>query len=261
MSFAPSRAGRQLVVQTSRCSNKRTRSRPGLWSGAFLCLAVGASLPQLSAQAAQGTQTASPSAQVAQGAGNSIATGGTGGTGAGADAGNPAVAPQDAPFITPSVDADVLYELTSPTGETVMKQRMRWQVATLRQRLDPGGSDLFMVTSWPEHTLTVVDPDRKTESVMPAPSQGLTPPGHPALVGSYARLGGSVVAGERCIIWRTRDADGHASDVCYTADGLLLQVAQQGQITVRALHVSRVAQPDAVFAIPSGLKKVAPARP
>ncbi|WP_255029360.1 hypothetical protein [Acetobacter persici] len=258
MSFERSRAGRQFAVQTGRFGGKRTRSRPGLWSGAFLCLAVGASLPQLSAQAAQGTQTASPSAQVAQGAGNSVTTGGTG---AGADTGNPAVAPQDAPFITPSVDADVLYELTSPTGETVMKQRMRWQVATLRQRLDPGGSDLFMVTSWPEHTLTVVDPDRKTESVMPAPSQGLTPPGHPALVGSYARLGGSVVAGERCIIWRTRDADGHASDVCYTADGLLLQVAQQGQITVRALHVSRVAQPDAVFAIPSGLKKVAPARP
>lgn len=176
-------------------------------------------------------------------------------------AGGQPVAPQDAPFITPSVDVDVLYELTSPAGDATMKQRMRWQVASLRQRLDPAGSDLFMVTSWPDHTLTVVDPDRKTENVMPAPSQALTPPGHPAMVGTYARLGGSEVAGESCIIWRTRDADGHASDVCYTADGLLLQVAQQGQITVRALHVSRVAQPDAVFAIPSGLKKVAPARP
>lgn len=185
----------------------------------------------------------------------------------GAEAGaNPAsgpapVAPQDAPFITPSVDADVLYELTSPTGDAVMKQRMRWQVGSLRQRLDPEGSDLFMITSWPEHTLTVVDPSRKRKSVMPAPSQGLTPPGHPAMVGTYARLGGSVVAGESCIIWRTKDADGHASDVCYTADGLLLQVAQQGQITVRALRVSRVAQPDDVFAIPSGLKQEAPARP
>ncbi|GAN68147.1 hypothetical protein AA0473_1277 [Acetobacter orleanensis NRIC 0473] len=185
------------------------------------------------------------------------------GAGAGGQAGGEGtpVAPQDAPFITPSVDADVLYELTSPTGDTVMKQRMRWQVGTLRQRLDPDGSNLFMITSWPQHTLTVVDPDRKTESVMPAPSQGLTPPGHPAMVGTYARLGGSVVAGEHCIIWRTRDADGHASDVCYTADGLLLQVAQQGQITVRALRVSRVAQPDAVFAIPSGLKKEAPVKP
>ncbi|MCX2560065.1 DUF4412 domain-containing protein [Acetobacter farinalis] len=169
--------------------------------------------------------------------------------------------PQDAPFITPSVDVDVLYELTSPKGEAVMTQRMRWQVATLRQRLDPEGSALFMITSWPDHTLTVVDPDRKRESVMPAPSQTLTPPGQPAMVGTYARLGGSVVAGERCTIWRTRDADGHASDVCYTADGLLLQVAQQGQVTVRALRVTRGAQPDEVFAIPAGLRKEAPVRP
>lgn len=192
------------------------------------------------------------------GTGNAVSAGASGAqTGA-----SPApVAPQDAPFITPSVDADVLYELTSPTGDAVMKQRMRWQVGSLRQRLDPEGSDLFMITSWPEHTLTVVDPSRKRKSVMPAPSQGLTPPGHPAMVGTYARLGGSVVAGESCIIWRTKDADGHASDVCYTADGLLLQVAQQGQITVRALRVSRVAQPDEVFAIPSGLKKEAPAKP
>lgn len=208
----------------------------------------GASLPVALAQ------TAATSA----GTGNAVAAGASG---AQTGASPSPVAPQDAPFITPSVDADVLYELTSPTGDAVMKQRMRWQVGTLRQRLDPEGSNLFMITSWPEHTLTVVDRDRKRESVMPAPSQGLTPPGHPAMVGTYARLGGSVVAGESCIIWRTKDADGHASDVCYTADGLLLQVAQQGQITVRALRVSRVAQPDEVFAIPSGLKKEAPAKP
>ncbi|KXV73754.1 hypothetical protein AD953_14760 [Acetobacter malorum] len=223
------------------------RARLLLGAGLGVVMAA-ASLPVALAQ------TAAPGAN----AGNAVSAGASG-----AQAGaNPApVAPQDAPFITPSVDADVLYELTSPTGDAVMKQRMRWQVGSLRQRLDPQGADLFMITSWPDHTLTVVDPGRKRKSVMPAPSQGLTPPGHPAMVGTYARLGGSVVAGESCIIWRTKDADGHASDVCYTADGLLLQVAQQGQITVRALRVSRVAQPDDVFAIPSGLKQEAPARP
>lgn len=223
------------------------RARALLGAGLGVLMGV-ASLPVALAQ------TAGTSA----GTGNAVSAGVSG---AQTGAGPAPVAPQDAPFITPSVDADVLYELTSPTGDAVMKQRMRWQVGTLRQRLDPEGSNLFMITSWPEHTLTVVDRDRKRESVMPAPSQGLTPPGHPAMVGTYARLGGSVVAGESCIIWRTKDADGHASDVCYTADGLLLQVAQQGQITVRALRVSRVAQPDEVFVIPSGLKKEAPAKP
>lgn len=168
---------------------------------------------------------------------------------------------QDAPFITPSADTDVLYEVTSPTGDAVMKQRMRWQVSSLRQRLDPENSPVFMITSWPDHTLTVVDEGRKRESVMPAPSQGLTPPGKPAMTGTYARLGGSVVAGEQCTLWRTKDADGHSSDVCYTADGILLQVAQGGQITVRALTVSRTAQPDSVFAVPAGLKTEAPATP
>lgn len=168
---------------------------------------------------------------------------------------------QDAPFITPSADTDVLYEVTSPTGDAVMKQRMRWQVSSLRQRLDPENSPVFMITSWPDHTLTVVDEGRKRESVMPAPSQGLTPPGKPAMTGTYARLGGSVVAGEQCTLWRTKDADGHSSDVCYTADGILLQVAQGGQITVRALTVSRTTQPDSVFAVPAGLKTEAPATP
>ncbi|WP_250698350.1 hypothetical protein [Acetobacter pasteurianus] len=87
------------------------------------------------------------------------------------------------------------------------------------------------------------------------------PPGQPAAAGTYARLGNSVVAGEQCTLWRTTDADGHPTDACYTPDGLLLQVAQQGQVTVRALSVSRATQPDSVFAIPSGLKREAPAHP
>lgn len=172
-----------------------------------------------------------------------------------------AVCDRDGPCITPATDADITYELTSPTGDAAMKQRMRWQVSSLRQRLDPENAGVYMVTSWPEHTLGVVDLSRHTKSIMPAPSQDLTPPGHIAMTGTYARLGSSIVAGEGCTVWRTKDTDGHASDVCYTPDGLLLQVAQGQQITVRALSVSRAAQPDVVFAIQAGLKQVAPAGP
>ncbi|MFT8663457.1 hypothetical protein [Acetobacter orientalis] len=172
-----------------------------------------------------------------------------------------AVCDRDGPCITPATDADIVYELTSPVGDAAIKQRMRWQVAALKQRLDPENTSVYMVTSWPEHTLSVVDLSRKRFSVMPAPSQGLTPPGHIAMTGTYARLGSSIVAGERCTVWRTKDTDGHASDVCYTPDGLLLQVAQGQQITVRALSVSRATQPDTVFTIPAGLKQEAPATP
>lgn len=138
--------------------------------------------------------------------------------------------PTEAPAITPSVDVDVEYELASPQGDVSTRQRMRWQVATLRQRLDPDKSSVFMITSWRDRTLSVVDLGRKKDSIMPVPgTQQLTPPGQPAMVGSYARLGSSVVAGEQCTIWRTKDTDGHPTDACYTADGLLLQVAQGGR--------------------------------
>lgn len=168
----------------------------------------------------------------------------------------------EAPAITPSVDVDVEYELASPQGDVSTRQRMRWQSATLRQRLDPDKSSVFMLTSWRDRTLSVVDMGRKRVSVMPVPgTQQLTPPGQPATTGSYARLGSSVVAGEQCTVWRTKDTDGHPTDACYTADGLLLQVAQGGQITVRALSVQRTAQPDSLFAIPPGLQQEAPAHP
>ena len=168
----------------------------------------------------------------------------------------------DAPAITPSADVDVEYELASPQGDVSTRQRMRWQSATLRQRLDPDKSAVFMLTSWRDRTLSVVDMGRKRVSIMPVPgTQQLTPPGQPATTGSYARLGSSVVAGEQCTVWRTKDTDGHPTDACYTADGLLLQVAQGGQITVRALSVQRAAQPDSLFAIPPGLQQEAPAHP
>ena len=172
-----------------------------------------------------------------------------------------AVCDQNAPCITPGTDVDIDYELTSPQNGSLLKQRMRWQVATLRQRIDPEGNALFMLTSWPDHTLTVVDLVRHTQSVMPAPSHELTPPGHPAMMGHYARLGSSVVAGEHCTLWRTKDSDGFVTDACYTTDGLLLQVSRKQKIMVQAVRVDRAAQPDSIFRVPEGFSKVAPATP
>ncbi|MBO1323870.1 hypothetical protein K2X14_01720 [Acetobacter sp. TBRC 12305] len=156
----------------------------------------------------------------------------------------------------------MMYEVASAQGETSARQRMRWQVSTLRQRLDPQGAGVFMITSWKDRTLHVVDESRGRESSMPVPGQQeLTLPGQHPATGTYARLGSSTVAGEGCTLWRTTDTDGRQTDACYTADGLLLQVVQNGQVRVRALSVSRAAQPDSVFAIPAGLKSEGPAHP
>ncbi|MCH4142411.1 hypothetical protein [Acetobacter peroxydans] len=174
----------------------------------------------------------------------------------------PATQP-DAPYVTPAVDTDITYVLTpAQDGLAPARQRMRWQVAGLKQRLDPEGGSVYMITTWKNRTLSVVDESRGRVSTMPMPGQqDLTLPGQHPASGVYVRVGQSVVAGEACQVWRTVDTDGHESDACYTADGILLQVAQQGRIMVRALTVSRTPQPDSVFEVPAGLVAQAPAHP
>jgi hypothetical protein len=169
----------------------------------------------------------------------------------------------DAPYVTPAVDTDITYVLTpAQDGLAPAHQRMRWQAAGLKQRLDPEGGSVYMITTWKNRTLSVVDESRGRVSTMPMPGQqDLTLPGQHPASGTYARVGQSVVAGEACQVWRTVDTEGHESDACYTADGILLQVVQQGRIMVRALTVSRAAQPDSVFEVPAGLVVQAPAHP
>lgn len=174
----------------------------------------------------------------------------------------PATQP-DAPYVTPAVDTDITYVLTpAQDGLAPAHQRMRWQAAGLKQRLDPEGGSVYMITTWKNRTLSVVDESRGRVSTMPMPGQqDLTLPGQHPASGTYARVGQSIVAGEACQVWRTVDTEGHESDACYTADGILLQVVQQGRIMVRALTVSRAAQPDSVFEVPAGLVVQAPAHP
>lgn len=163
------------------------------------------------------------------------------------------------PYVTPSVDVSVHYEMVSPQSPLPVHQDMHWQVASLRQRIDPENSAVYMVTSWSDHTLTVVDTLGHRRSVMPAPGATLTLPGQ-IPPGSFRKLGTDMVSGQLCTVWRTTDQDGHESDACYTQDGILLQVKQQGRILVRALSVDRTPQPDALFAIPESYSAVAPAR-
>lgn len=163
------------------------------------------------------------------------------------------------PYVTPSVDVSVHYEMVSPQSPLPVHQDMHWQVASLRQRIDPENSAVYMVTSWRDHTLTVVDTLGHRRSVMRAPGATLTLPGQ-VPPDSFKKLGTDMVSGQLCTVWRTTDQDGHESDACYTEDGILLQVKQQGRILVRALSVERTPQPDTLFVIPESYSTVAPAR-
>ena len=168
-------------------------------------------------------------------------------------------APVTGPYVTPSVDVDVHYAIVKPDASGVVQQEMRWQASSLRQRVDPENSAVYMITSWRDQTLTVVDTLHKQRSIMPAPGRNLSLPGK-VPPGKFEKLGTTVVAGQFCTNWRTVDDEGHPSDACYTPDGVLVQVMQRGQVMVQALSVARVAQSDAVFSVPAEFREIAPVR-
>ncbi|MBB2200175.1 hypothetical protein [Gluconacetobacter tumulisoli] len=170
-------------------------------------------------------------------------------------------AADDAPFVTPQHDVDVTYAIASPDpSRPQFRQRMRWSGEQQRQRVDPEGSSTFMITDYRKRLLTVVDMAHRARTTIPAPGPALTTPGQRA-TGVWARGPSMTVAGQPCIVWHTTDTDGRASDVCYTDDGVMLQVVQNGRVLVQADSLSRSAQPDPVFAIPDGLAEVRAAHP
>jgi hypothetical protein len=170
-------------------------------------------------------------------------------------------AADDAPFVTPQQDVDVTYSIAAPDPSVpTVRQRMRWSERTRRQRVDPEGSAVYMVTDYGARSLSVIDLAHRARTMLPAPGPALSAPGQRA-EGSWSRGATMLVAGQSCTVWRTPDMDGHASDVCYSDDGVMMQVVQGGRLMVRAESVARAAQPDSVFAIPPGLKDIAAAHP
>ncbi|MBB2167353.1 hypothetical protein HLH36_03100 [Gluconacetobacter aggeris] len=167
----------------------------------------------------------------------------------------------DAPFVTPQRDVDVSYALASPDPSIpVQHQRMRWSAGTRRQRVDPDGSATYMITDYRAGSLTVIDQAHGARTIIPAPGPALSEPGQRAS-GDWARGETMLVAGESCTVWHTHDTDGRVSDVCYSDDGVMLQVMQGDRIVVRAEQVSRAIQPDLVFVVPAGLKTIQAAHP
>jgi hypothetical protein len=160
--------------------------------------------------------------------------------------------PAATPFVTPQRDVDVTYLIARPgnAGDPpgipgpAMTQRMRWSAALWRQRIDPPGAAI-MITDYRRHELLVIDPVRRQALRFPAPNRVL-PPGVRAS-GPYTRLGDQVVAGTPCTEWRTPDASGVQSQVCFTADGVLLRARHDAEILMQAVQVHYAIQDPALF--------------
>lgn len=160
------------------------------------------------------------------------------------------VSPLSAPYVTPSVDADIDYVMNGPKG-VKLHQRMRWSSGMLRQRVELEGSATVMLTDYRNHRLMVLNTTDHSATVVPAPGDSFTPPGVPA-PGKWHQIGPASIAGQACIVWESGDSAKQPTDFCYTADGLLLGATQGGRLVVQAHSVRRIAQDAALFEPPLG---------
>jgi len=156
----------------------------------------------------------------------------------------PAPAPGPAalgPLAHPSRDVDVTYRMVR--GDRVLTERMRWQAATQRQRVDPPTEGLFIVIDYREGRMRTVRLSDKLVLDMAAPPTG---------AGSYVRQGEDQVAGLACTDWEAAATDGQATVACITADGVLLRATAGGRTLLSAASVDYAAQDPALFAVPDG---------
>ncbi|RFD20753.1 hypothetical protein DY926_04105 [Komagataeibacter melaceti] len=174
----------------------------------------------------------------------------------------PAATPDaQTPYVTPQDDVDVTYTIYPPHDtREVMTQRMRWSSGRMMQRVDPGNASTYMITDYHAGTLTVVNADQKVRTVIPAPGAANVQMGQRAQ-GNWLRTGTATVAGTTCNLWQTQDTDQRPSEICYTDDGVMLEVIRDGRVMVEASSVTRAPQGEDVFAIPSGLKELRAAHP
>lgn len=165
---------------------------------------------------------------------------------------------QDHPLTRPTRDVDVTYEMTPLSGPTAgrLSQRVRWAVAGPRMRVDTPSPGLYVVMDYRTHLMSAIRPAERMVLQIPSDGARLAPS---APAGDYTRQGERIVAGLACTEWRTRDTSGAATEACLTSDGVLLRARIAETAVVEAVRVTYAPLADAIFAIPSDYRKVAPA--
>ncbi len=122
-------------------------------------------------------------------------------------------------------------------------ERMRWQAATQRQRVDPPTEGLFVVIDYKAGRMRTVRLSDRLVVDIAAPPTGS---------GAYVRQGEDLVAGLACTNWQATATDGQPTVACITADGVLLRAAAGDRTLLTAASVDYAAQDPALFATPDG---------
>ena len=155
------------------------------------------------------------------------------------------------PATTPTRDVDIAYRLAGADGAAPPEQRVRWDVAGGRQRIDPPMPGLHIIVDTRAHRLASVR-DKERLALEIDQSQARPAPGAEA---GYTRLGTASIAGIGCTVWREGAAEG-GPELCFTADGVLLRVVSAGKVVAEATRVSYGPADPADFDIPADYRRI-----
>jgi hypothetical protein len=157
----------------------------------------------------------------------------------------------DQPVTRPTRDVDVLYRTTDAAGRTA-EQRVRWDAAAGRERIDPPTPGLHVIFDTRTHLVdSIRDAERLVLEIASA---------DPAEGAAYARRGSATVAGLGCTVWQPATPEG-APEMCFTDDGVLLRVAAGGRTVAEAVRVTYAPNDPADFTVPQDYRRVGPGQP
>lgn len=162
---------------------------------------------------------------------------------------------QDRPLAVPTRDVDVTYRSQPPGAAAPMRQRVRWDVAGQRERIDPPRGEFHVILDLRGHRLFSVRDSIRAVLEMDATGTNLMPD---VMRGEYELTGGSEVDGLACRLWRARPNGPRAMQLCVTDDGVMLRASIGEQVLAEAERVTYAPADPADFVVPPDYRRIAP---
>ncbi len=153
------------------------------------------------------------------------------------------------PLLRPTRDVDVTYAVDAGGG-TALHERLRWDAAAQKLRIDPPTSGLYVIIDLAARRMSTVRSAERTVIEMAAPDNVTGMPNSAAA--AAVRQGADTVAGLACTEWDMTDAAGEAARLCLTDDGVLLRARADGRTLLSAETVHYGPLDAALFQVPAG---------
>jgi hypothetical protein len=138
------------------------------------------------------------------------------------------------PQLRPTRDVDVTYTLDAGGGPT-LRERLRWDVAAERLRIDPPTAGLYVIIDLKARRMSTVRAADQMVIETTAPPSATGLPDNAAT--GATRQGEDRVAGLACTDWAMTDAVGESMTVCLTPDGVLLRARTATRTLLTATNV------------------------